>query len=424
MEDRKRRFQKKEHVLPTIRDRVQRCFANGVFAGVHVFTPSSDVPDDWRLHLVVLPPDAAFSKTATATAVKAATETLNNRGDQPRLKQNRLIFLAADNDSVSRLEDQVCAMLAWQSIVEDIKDATLNLDQIQARQANKSLESANETVRKTIRETYKWLLTPMQEPQPKGISEVRWESFPVNPGAQNLSEEIERVLHDNELLITEWAPIHLSTILKTWFWKDGTKDVNALDVWQKSCQYLYLPRLKDDMVFRATLIAGAGSRDFFGLAQGKEGEKYVGFTFGQNTLIMVDSCRLIAPEAATVYENELNASQPAPKPTAAPPATSSTPTSSSGPAIGGQPASSPGPRSKNRRFYGHIDLDPIQAKKQFADVVDEVLLQFTSRPGVKVRIVVDLQAEAQDGFDDSVQRAVKENCSVLRFKSSEFEPGD
>jgi hypothetical protein len=100
------------------------------------------------------------------------------------------------------------------------------------------------------------------------------------------------------------------------------------------------------------------------------------------------------------------------------------PTSSSGPAVAGQPVSSPGPRSKNRRFYGHIDLDPIQAKKQFADVVDEVLLQFTSRPGVKVRIVVDLQAEAQDGFDDSVQRAVKENCSVLRFKSSEFEPGD
>jgi hypothetical chaperone protein len=30
-------------------------FASGVFGGVHVFTPSADVPDDWSLRLVVLP---------------------------------------------------------------------------------------------------------------------------------------------------------------------------------------------------------------------------------------------------------------------------------------------------------------------------------------------------------------------------------
>ena len=54
-------------------------------------------------------------------------------------------------------------MLAWQSIVEDIKELRLNLDQLQARQANKSLEDSNEAVRRTTREVYKWLLTPMQE---------------------------------------------------------------------------------------------------------------------------------------------------------------------------------------------------------------------------------------------------------------------
>lgn len=32
-----------------------------------------------------------------------------------------------------------------------------------------------------------------------------------------------------------------------------------------------------------------------------------------------------------------------------------------------------------------------------------------------------LQAEATTGFDDGLQRAVKENCNVLRFKNAEFE---
>jgi predicted AAA+ superfamily ATPase len=117
MEERKRRFQDKEDVFPAIRDRVQKTFASGVFGGIHIFTASSDVPDDWQLRLVVLPPDAAFSRSGQSLAIERATEILKTRGDQPRFKQNRLIFLAADYDSVSRLKDQVRSTLAWQSIV-------------------------------------------------------------------------------------------------------------------------------------------------------------------------------------------------------------------------------------------------------------------------------------------------------------------
>ena len=50
-------------------------------------------------------------------------------------------------------------------------------------------------------------------------------------------------------------------------------------------------------------------------------------------------------------------------------------------------------------------------------------LQFTSRPGVKAKIAIEIQAESQTGFDEGLQRAVKENCNVLRFKHAEFEGG-
>ena len=55
-----------------------------------------------------------------------------------------------------------------------------------------------------------------------------------------------------------------------------------------------------------------------------------------------------------------------------------------------------------RQFYGNIDLDPIVAKKQFADLVDEVVLQFTSRPGVTVTIAIEIQAESPTGFDEGL----------------------
>jgi len=444
MEERKRRFQDKEDVFPAIRDRLQAVLgarASGPQAGgtpafpAHIFTASGDVPDDWSLRLVVLPPDAAYSKTAPRLALDKTTEILKNRGDQPRQKQNRLIFLAADYDTANRLKDQVRSMLAWQSIVADIKEMKLNLDQFQARQAGKSLEDAQAALQRMIRETYRWLLAPMQEVRPgKGISELQWEHFPLNAGATNFSQEIERVLKDNELLINEWAPIHLANLLKSWFWKEGVKEVNAAEVWRSTCCYLYMPRLKKDDVLRHSIAAGAQSRDFFGIAQGKEEGVYKGFVFGQPTTpILDDFLLLIEPKAAAAFEAAKRVAEEAArlelvkkiegtgdknKPgkiedTSKPPYTPDK-----------VPPVPPPPPAIKRNFYASIELNPIQSKKQFADLVDEVVMQFTSHPGVKVKIVIEISAESEAGFDDGLQRAVKENCNVLKFKSAEFDAGD
>ncbi|GIX36093.1 MAG: hypothetical protein KatS3mg126_1872 [Lysobacteraceae bacterium] len=438
MEERKRRFQDKEDVFPTVRERLQRGFASGVFGGIHVFTESADVPDDWALRLVVLPPDAAFSKSGQSLAVERATEILKKRGDQPRFKQNRLIFLAADYDSISRLKDHVRSFLAWRSIVADYRDTRIVLDNLMAKQASASLEQAEETMRRMIRETYKWLLAPVQEARPgKGLSDVMWEHFPLNPGAQNWSQEIERVLKENELLITEWAPIHLAKVLKDWFWKEDVKEGSALTVWQQSCQQLYLPRLKDDTVFQRTLATGARSRDFFGIAQGKgEGGHYIGFSYGQPTSPILDaSLLLIEPAAAQAYLEAACSAQ----------ALSGAGNHDDGahgwgdasgsdglhgrhvPASGEErsgPGVRPAGQDVKKRFYGTIKLDPITAKKQFADLVDEVVQNFTQRPGVKVVIDVEVRAEADAGFDDALQRTVRENCRSLRFIESNFESGE
>lgn len=430
MEERKRRFQDKEDVFPAIRERMQRSFASGVFGGTHIFTASGDVPDDWQLRLVVLPPDAAFSRSGQSMAITRASEFLKARGDQPRFKQNRLIFLAADFDSVNRLRDQVRSTLAWQSIVSDIKEMKLNLDQYQSRQASASLEDANDALRRMIRETYKWMIAPMQEAKPgKGLSEIQWEHFQVNPGAPNLSQEIERVLKENELLITEWAPIHLARVLRDWFWKPGVEEVSAVTVWQQSCQQLYLPRIKDDTAFQHTMAMGTESQDFFGFAQGKEDGRYVGFSFNQRTSLILDSALLlIEPVAAAGYAELQRAAEEAARPKSA----GSDEYAAGGSAIpprveesvnptGAHSEKAPTQQAIKKQFYGNIELDPILAKKQFADLVDEVILQFTSRPGIKVRIAIEIQAETATGFDDGVQRAVKENCKVLRFKNAEFE---
>lgn len=435
MEERKRRFQDKEDVFPVVRDRLNKALASSSFGGIHIFTPSGDVPDDWHLRLVVLPPDAAFSRSGQNLAIERAADILKQRGEQPRFKKNRLIFLAADFDSVSRLKDQVRSTMAWQTIVNDIKEVKLNLDQFQAKQASKSLDDANDALRRMIREAYKWILAPVQEARPgKGISEVVWENFALNPGSQNFSQDIDRVLKENELLITEWAPIHLARVLKDWFWKDDVKEVSALEVWKQTGQQLYLPRLKDDTVFQATLGNGAASEDFFGFAQGKEGERYLGFSFGRRTsLILDESLLLLEPGLATAHlkaQQEADAAKSAALLQLDNTRIGSTTNTRevdgcnrieetpSNEYPGGLGATVP---DRKTRFFGSLELDAIRAKKTFADVVDEVVQQFSVRAGVKVRISIEIEADSPIGFDDGVQRAVKENCNVLKFKQAEFE---
>ena len=442
MEDRKRRFDPLEDVYPFIKDKLR--FAGGVFDGVHIFTSSSDVPDDMQLRLVVLPPDATFSKGAQTAATDAASAILKHRGESMRQRQNRLIFIAPDTDNISRLKDQVTSALAWRSIVADVKEGRLNLDQHQTKLASNSFDQASEALGRMVRETYKWLLAPAQEVKANsGIGDVQWDHFQINPAAVNRAEEIEKILKENELLISEWSPIHLSKMLQTWFWKDGASTAGAVDVWQKSCSYIYLPRLREAETLRSTIAAGVDARDFFGIAYGQEEKRFQGFHFDQSTPVIVDaSLLLIEPKAAAEFaamlDEEAAAREAESKSKAsggASPGGGANATSTGGassttvqPDRGGPPSdgststtTSGGGSTKKTVFFGSVELDPLKAKLQFSAVAEDVLMLFTQKHGVKVRISLEIEAESPVGFDDSLQRSVRENCNQLKFKNYSFE---
>ena len=80
--------------------------------------------------------------------------------------------------------------------------------------------------------------------------------------------------------------------------------------------------------------------------------------------------------------------------------------------------------STQKQFYGAVSLDPVRAKMDFAAIMDEVVQQFTAQLGVEVTISVEIEARSKAGFDDGLQRTVKENCNVLGFRNSEFEEGE
>lgn len=434
MEDRKSRFKETD---PEIRTRLSKLLeSRREFSGVHIFTPSGDVPDDEELRLVVLPTNGAFSRSEHNQAEVFANEILTKRGSLPRIYQNRLIFLAADYEAMQRLRESVRTYLSWQSIVIDIKDARLNLDRVQQKQAEEQFARSQEVVMRILREAYKWLLVPYQEAQQgQGVSEVAWEAITIHPNASDAMLEIVKRLKENEMLITMWAPIHLHSMLDTWFWKDDLKDAPALDVWKKTCQYLYLPRLHNQSVYRQAVDTGIRSRDFFGVAYGREGEKYQGFVLEQSGSVILDgSTLLIHPTIAQAYDAvqkqlkalrdaELQGVTPV-----VPPMNGNPPVSLGGgtycpigPINPVPPVVTPPVQIVKRRFYGKVNLQSTTAKMDFAKIYDEVLNHFTLKHDGSVTISIEIEATSSSGFDEVFQRIIRENGGQLKFSTTEFE---
>lgn len=431
MEGRKQALDDALQIMPLIKDSVTQAFGrNHCFAGIHIFTTSADIPDEIGNgpRLVVLPPSAPYSRGDYNAAYPAAEEILKNRGSQPRQKQNRLFFFAADYDVVPRLREQAKTYLAWESIVSDIAHEKLNLDLFQAKQAQTEKDNAKRGLAQLVREAYKWLICPLEEFS-RGKLSLHWEAVSVSPAAAQWVKAIEDKLREEEWLIFEWAPIHLRNMLKQWYLKDGQTEVNTLKVWQDTCSYLYLPRLLNEQVFKDAIAKGLPSADYFGYAAGKEEDKYLGFVFENSASVTLDSSSvLIDAEAASQYQVSITPSVlpseavPLPSaektdvnpviPTDSPMVTSVHEDSSS---------TSLSPAPSKKRFYGTIALDSIKAKMDFATLVDEVVQPFSAKPGVNVTISIEIEAESVSGFDESLQRTIKENTRVLKFKQAEFE---
>ena len=416
MEERKKRFEDKNEVRGRMAEVVKKLAAGATFFdGTHIFTPHGDVPDDSPLRLVMLSPEHFYARDEPRMAVDGVLDYVRNNGAKPRYRGNRLLFVAPDHGALARLRDCIRVALAWTSIVEDVAAMRLVLDNLQAEQAKRELKGAEDVLPRVARECYKWLLCPSQD-NPTGKPTV--EAFPLNTSGAALGPEIERVCKDNELVIATWSPIHLRTTLKELYWKANKPAVRAVEFWEDTLRYLYLPRMRDRGVLAQAIVKGAGMRDFYGTAYGQNGELFEGFKFGDANAQFDDTLLLIAPEAARAYEA---AHPPVTPPGTTPPV--ATPPWVTPPDSGssGTTPPTPTPTPKARTFYGSADVTPTTAKMGLVQIAEEVIAVLAADPNAEVKVTVEISAEFPQGASDQVKRAVSENASSLGFKSKIWE---
>jgi predicted AAA+ superfamily ATPase len=427
MEDRKDRFDAKLHVYPEVQDRLQKLVKCSLCAGIHIFAASKDIPDKEDLRLVVLDPDHGHKrKDPDSRAIQAAEAVLARHGDKPREFQNRLLFLAPDAAAVTTLRDQVRRYLAWQSIVDDADE--LNLDKHNEKEAKNNIQPASDRVDGCIKEAYRFLLVPMQDPDAlknrdadgsKAAPKIIWEDEALSLAGSSYDRAIASTTREREWVVPTWAPAHLNGLLALWFWKDDRPAVHASKVWLDTCRYLYMPRLLKRDVFIETISNGVPHRDFFGYASGeREGGGYKGLLFAKAGVVYLDDLGLlIRPDAAEAAlpgpESRKAVAGGAGGPDTPPPP------SAVGGGTGKRPSGAPGTALK--RFHGTAEIEPPDYIGGFASIVQNVIEHFAVQLGTEVAVTVDIEARRADGFDTKTVRIVRENAAVLKLKTAEFE---
>ena len=293
------------------------------------------------------------------------------------------------------------------------------------------------------------MIVPYQEAQPgKGVRPLQNEKVTISSGASDVMTEILNKIKDNEYLIENWSPVHLKPRLESWFWKEDKPEVLAFDVWRSMCRYLYLDRLTDVTVLHNAIEVGVRSGSF-GIAYAVINGEYKGFAFEQQISVAMDeSLLLIEPQTAQLYverkrqeeEARNERSQTGRQYTSGPGTTTGMPPRLLGTDItpggiqhyvptGGEyfPGANVGndltreTTAQKNRFYGTVKLNVMTAKIDFGTIYDEILKHFVTRPGSQIEITLDISAHSESGFDDSLQRIIRENMRQLKFQSGEFE---
>jgi hypothetical protein len=331
------------------------------------------------------------------------------RATQRRLR-NTLLFVASDEAQLGNAREVMRKALAWKSIVGDGR-LQQQLTQGQATDARDKAKSNRESAQKAVRGAWSHILYPVKSDAPGKPFELEHSLISARDRAAIPSVVYDKAKADGivlEKLGTERLWLALKPI-----WPDDRPHLSVSEIADWFAAYVYLPRLRDRVVLESAIRDAVAKLD----AQFGYADAFEEATGTYRKLVWAQMPpELLASTAVLVREAEARqqlSKQPATGPTPGVGAT----TPGSGPQQPGtEPTSGPQPSSKPRRFYGSVEIDMVRPVKSFDAILNAVVMELQRTQGAKVKLTLEIEAEANGGFDDSEVSVVRDNAKQLKFK--------
>ena len=195
-------------------------------------------------------------------------------------------------------------------------------------------------------------------------------------------------------------------------WAEDRPHIAISEIADWFASYVYLPKVRDRVVLETSIREAIGKFDApFGYAERFDGVKgvYEGLIYAKTAPEFLSLDSLLV--RADVAQGQL-ATTLAPAPIA-PGGGGTVPSSTTpGPSVTG---SAPQPPSKPRRFYGSVEIDMNRPVKAFDTILNSVVMELQRSPGAKVKLTLEIEAEALSGFNDADVGVVRDNTKQLKF---------
>lgn len=410
-------------VLVTI-DKELTKYINGIgdrghFDAVQVAPANSgEVPDEaGGVRCVVLGVADPHSGRDGSEAMVEAKDILMQRGSAPRVYRNTLVFLAAETKQIDGLKEAMRSALAWGEIVAQ-KDRLLNLKSDSAL-ADAKLAEAQETLKTRMRETWCYLIYPIQEDATK---DIEWMTGRIAAQDGVLSRASKKLVSE-EGLMPELGPGRLDRDLQKYIW-NGKPHLSLKDLWEYLNRYTYLPRVKNRTVLinavRAAISNMIPGPFAYAERYDEATQSYVGLAVenAANAAVVIDS------DSVIIKPSVAEANRPKPKDeTAAEPARGGGGGMEEAPgALGaGAATTTTSEERKPTRFIGTVMIAPGRPAHEFRQIVEGIIEQLTTLPGSDVTLKLEIDAEVPIGLDRSKVRTLLENATTLGFIDKKVE---
>ena len=381
------------------------------------------IDDAYEAALAILPPAAWHrGREVDTPAMKLAADIVEHKGTGQRRNRNRLAFLAVDQAALEDIQSVVRKKLAWASIVRDARGA-LQLPPAQEDDARKKLADQETAALNAVRRGRKHLLLP-QEVQSDSPNAAR--GFELEPaslanrgGAPEPLPQLAWKKCEADGLIVSRLGVLDNDLGKVWPAPQPHVALRQSRDW--FVQLPYLSKLRDPQVLtRAISEAIARSDAKFAVADRFDETKneYLGLILGRLVDVDLNSDGLLVRAEVAQAQIAKNSQPVAPiasGPTAVG-ALALNPAAVQPPATGAAPA-----RHRPRRFYAKITLDPNRPTPQVSNIAQSILSELDRVRGAKITLILDIDAEAAEGFPEDVESVVRDNARDLRISDFGFE---
>ena len=204
---------------------------------------SSDIPDNKRLKLVILPLEFMINDPNTEKFIQ---DMLTNYSTGYRTYKNTLIFLVLDPNEYDGLKKNVRRFLALKTITSD-KEVWKTLIEADKDRANQWLKDKDLDVWFKIISAYRYLIKGSKD----GLKKFDL-GIPTVGEMPSLSMRVKHYLKDQEFLLDKLSPKVL--IEKTFSKDDERKSLS--EIWEAFLKYYDLPMLENETVLKNTIAEG------------------------------------------------------------------------------------------------------------------------------------------------------------------------